>query len=356
MRPKFDWPFIIAFLLAALISCAVLFSISPERLPQQAISIVLGLVIMVYLSQQEPGIFTTLGWPAYGLTLLMLLLTTIFGENVRGSVRWINIAGFQFQASEFTKPLLIVAFTQIMTQFPLKNLKNLFINLLLFALPTYLIFQQPDLGTALVIMAIWGSQFLVVGAEWWILASLGSAALIVVSLAPRVLHDYQLKRLTSFMDPSIDPLGSGYNVIQSVIAVGSGRFFGKGLGHGTQSHLRFLPERHTDFIFASLAEELGFVGASMVILILSFFMYRLLRATLQTVSKEYRLILTGTFAYLCFQTAVNIGMNMGIAPVTGITLPLISYGGSSILATGVALGICSSIIRQAPRDPSIEIK
>jgi rod shape determining protein RodA len=356
MRHTLDWPIVIAYLLAAVISCTVLFSISPERLTQQIISFAIGIGLVIYLSRQEPGLYASLGWAAYGVTILMLIATYILGENVRGSVRWITIGGFQFQGSEFTKPFLIVAFTQFFTQFPLKNIKNVAINIGLFIVPVLLIFKQPDLGTALVVSAIWCTQLLVAGSTWWVPAGLAVSAALGGFAIPHILHDYQLKRLTSFLDPAVDPLGSGYNVIQSVIAVGSGKIFGKGLGHGTQSHLRFLPERHTDFIFASLAEELGLVGALAVILVLAYLMYHILSYMLRGISREFRLIMAGTFAFLCFQTVINIGMNMGIAPVTGITLPLISYGGSSIIATSIALGMVSSIIRNAPPDPSIEIK
>lgn len=356
MRRRFDWPFIIAYLMAAAISCAVLFSISPDRLGTQILSLTIGGFLLIYLSHQEPGIFASLGWPAYFLTIIMLVATLVLGENVRGSVRWINIAGFQFQASEFTKPLLILAFSQIFAKYPLNNLGNLVKNLALFALPALLIFKQPDLGTALVITAIWFTEFIVAGANWLILGIVGAGSAAAAFLAPRILHDYQLKRLTSFLDPAIDPLGSGYNVIQSMIAVGSGRILGKGLGHGTQSHLRFLPERHTDFIFASLAEELGLVGSLAVVSVLSFILFRLLYLMMRVGNKELRIIMGGIFAYICFQTFINIGMNIGIAPVTGITLPLISYGGSSIIATGISLGIASSIARSIPGDSSIEIK
>lgn len=356
MKLKLDWQIAVAYILAACVSSAVMFSISPDRLVQHILSLIFGFALVVYLSSYEPGIFSGLGWPAYYLTVFLLLMTLLLGENVRGSIRWINIGGFQFQASEFTKPLLILAFSQIFEKYPLNSFKNFCINSGLFALPALLIFRQPDLGTALVLVAIWLGQVLVSGAKPIFLSLLGAGIVLALVLAPHILHDYQLRRLTSFADPSKDPLGSGYNVIQSVIAVGSGGIFGKGLGHGTQSHLRFLPERHTDFVFASLAEELGLVGALFVIITLSTILERLLRGVFQSLHRVNRLILSGVFAYICFQTFVNIGMNIGIAPVTGITLPLISYGGSSVIALGMSLGISSSIITSDRDKTILEIK
>lgn len=356
MRHALDWSLIVAYLLAAALSLAVIFSISPERLGVQAVSLGIGFFILVYLSRQDYAFFQAVGWPSYILTVLMLAATLALGENVRGSVRWINIAGFQFQASEFTKPLLILAFSHFMTRYPPKTLKNMAINTALFLLPVLLIFRQPDLGTALVIASIWSAIFLVSAWVWWILGGSAVIAVAGVLIAPRFLHDYQIARLTSFLNPAGDPLGSGYNVIQSIIAVGSGGFFGKGLGHGTQSHLRFLPERHTDFIFASLAEELGLLGGCAVVAVLSFLMYRLLSIGARTDNSTNRMICAGIFGFLAFQTFVNIGMNIGIAPVTGITLPLISYGGSSAIATGVCLGIAGSMSRSLKREVSIEIR
>lgn len=356
MRHALDWSLVVAYLLASAMSLAVLFSISPDRLATQAISLGIGFVLLIYLTRQDYAFFHAVGWPSYILTVIMLMATIILGEDVRGSTRWINIAGFQFQASEFTKPLLILAFSHFFTRYPPKNLKNMAINSALVLLPVFLIFRQPDLGTALVIGSIWSAMFLVSGAAWWLVAGALGIAAGGIMIAPRFLHDYQMARLTSFLDPSGDPLGSGYNVIQSVIAVGSGGLFGKGLGHGTQSHLRFLPERHTDFIFASLAEELGLVGGVVVVLILSYIMYRLLSIAGRTENMTNRLICAGIFGFLAFQTFVNIGMNVGIAPVTGITLPLISYGGSSAIAIGVSMGIAGSLSRSLKREASIEIR
>jgi rod shape determining protein RodA len=346
----------LCYLLAGALSLVVLTSISPERVYQQAIMFGVGFVLFVYLSRQDSAVYKTFAPFGYVLAILMLLVTIILGTTIRGSTRWIPIGTFQLQAGEFVKPLLVLSFAFFLKKLPPKSFKNIFFNIILFAIPTLLIFKQPDLGTALAISSIWIGQIFVGGIAFWIIGAVLGIGVIFAEYLPRFLEDYQLRRLETFIDPFRDPLGAGYNVIQSIIAVGSGGLLGKGLGHGTQSHLRFLPERHTDFIFASLAEELGIVGSLLVIFCLVGLLYRLLTLATHSPSSSSRLIYIGTFSYLFFQTFVNLGMNIGIAPVTGVTLPLISYGGSSILATAITLGIAGSCIRSDHRRTLIEIK
>lgn len=344
------------YLLAGSLSVVVLTSISPDRVAQQALMFGLGLVLFVYLGIQDSAVYKTFAPIGYMVSILILLATMVLGDPVRGSTRWIPIGGFQLQAGEFAKPLLVLAFAYFIRAFPPKNLKNILINIALFLVPTLLIFKQPDLGTALVISSIWVAQMFVGGVSYYLLGLVSTMGFIFAESLPRFLHDYQLKRLETFIDPFRDPLGAGYNVIQSIIAVGSGGFLGKGLGHGTQSHLRFLPERHTDFIFASLAEELGTIGSLLVIFCLGGLLNRLLSLSTHTPSSSSRLIYIGIFSYLFFQTFINIGMNIGIAPVTGVTLPLISYGGSSVLSSAIALGIASSCARSDRSRALIEIR
>lgn len=344
------------YLLAGALSLAVLTSISPERVGQQAFVFALGFAIFIYLSNQDSAVFKTFAPFGYLIAVLLLVATFVLGSSVRGSVRWIPLGGFQLQSGEFAKPLLVLAFAFFIKLFPPKTLKNIFINTVLFAIPALLIFKQPDLGTALVVSSIWVAQMFVAGIYFWIIGGMAGIGVLFMEYLPKFLHDYQLRRLETFIDPFKDPLGAGYNVIQSIIAVGSGGVFGKGLGHGTQSHLRFLPERHTDFIFASLAEELGLIGSILVIFCLGGLLYRLLTLATHSPSSSSRLIYIGIFSYLFFQTFVNIGMNIGIAPVTGVTLPLISYGGSSVLATAITLGIAASCARGDKVRTLIEIK
>ena len=347
---------ILCYVLAGSLSLVVLTSISPERVAQQAIMFAIGLVLLLYLGSQDSALYKTFAPIGYVISLILLLATTIFGSSIRGSTRWIPIGTFQLQAGEFVKPLLVLAFAFFLTRFPPKSLKNILLNLVLFVIPALLIFKQPDLGTTLVLGSIWVCQVFVAGISLYLMGGLVAMTAIFGEYLPRLLADYQLKRLETFVNPYSDPLGAGYNVIQSIIAVGSGGILGKGLGHGTQSHLRFLPERHTDFIFASLAEELGLIGSILVIACLSALLYRLLFLATHTHSSSSRLIYLGIFSYLFFQTFINIGMNIGIMPVTGVTLPLISYGGSSILAIAISLGLASSLERADHTRTLIEIK
>jgi rod shape determining protein RodA len=356
MRSTFKLILIGGYILLGIIGLVMLTSIAPNSFTQQALILLVGLLIMFYLANQDSGIFDQFHLPIYITSLLLLISTFILGEVVRGSVRWIDIGGFRLQPSELVKPLLIAAFAGFLTRFPPHNLKNIAINILTYLLPTLLIFRQPDLGTALVISAIWGTMIFVAGLPYLILGLGGIFLGVATYLSPRFLHDYQLNRLKTFFDPYQDPLGSGYNVIQAIIAVGSGKIMGKGLGHGTQSHFRFLPERHTDFMFASLAEELGLVGAGGVVVIMAFLLYALLSAMLKETSPYKQLMLTGVFGYLLFQASINIGMNLGIAPVTGVTLPLISYGGSSVLATSLIFGLALTSAKQTGPSHVLEIK
>lgn len=331
------------YLLSALVSLVIISSISPDRFLAQVAWLSLGFGLYLYFSQQDPALYTALAKAAYPTALLLLVATLVLGEHVRGSVRWIPLFGFNLQTSELVKPLLILSFARYFSTHPPRSLRSVFLSLLLLSAPLALILRQPDLGTALVICTIFATQIFVAGLSPWLIAAALALLTYLGSLAPHFLHDYQLARLESFLNPGKDPLGIGYNVIQSQIAIGSGGLFGKGLGHGTQSHLRFLPERHTDFVFASLVEELGLLGGSFVLIVLFFLLIHLTKSMLES-STIPRLVLAGAIGYLLFQTFINIGMNLGVAPVTGVTLPLISYGGSSILALSITFGIVGAYL------------
>lgn len=356
MRFSLDYPLALGYLLSALVSLLMLGSISPERLLQQGLILALGAVLLLYLSSQESAVYRSFAPLAYLLALILLLTTVVFTTLTRGTTSWLDLGFFRFQPSEFAKPLLILSFAFFLERFPPTSFRNFLFNAALYALPTLLIFLQPDLGTALVVTAIWLLQLFVAGLPWGYILSLILGFLALLPALPYFLRDYQLARLTTFLDPFSDPLGSGYNVIQSMIAVGSGGLLGKGLGHGTQSHLRFLPERHTDFAFASLAEELGLFGSLIILSLVGLFIFRLLHALTHAESKSSRYLFAGALAYFAFQSLLNIGMNSGVAPVTGITLPLISYGGSSILATAIILGLSSSVIASHGRERLLEIR
>lgn len=351
-----DWTTLTVSVLLSITSLVVIFSIAPNRLPQQATYIFIGFLLYLYLSRQDTALLSNLAPSIYILSILALIAVFIFGADIRGSSRWIEVFNIQFQISEFTKPLLIVAFAEFISKWKPDSLGNIFKNFVLFIVPTVLIFIEPDLGTALVYLVFWFTMLFIGGLNKLAIISAVLLATLLIVLSPYYLQDYQLERLQTFTNPYNDPLGSGYNVIQSMIAIGSGEYFGRGLGKGTQSHLQFLPEKHTDFIFASLAEEFGFFGSIAVIILYIILLTHLLNSALLIRSKRERLIVLAVFAYIFFQAFLNIGMNLGIAPVTGVTLPLLSSGGSSVLATFISLALASSIISKIKSRASIEIR
>ncbi len=249
---------------------------------------------------------------------------------------------FSFQTSEFVKPLLLLFYAKY-----LSDKKSKIIYSLLAVIPFILVLKQPDLGSALVLLII--PTVLYFSANFnpkTLLLSL-TLVLLIAPLGLKLAKPYQRKRINSFINPYSDTQGSGYNVIQSIIAVGSGKFIGKGVGLGSQSHLSFLPEKHTDFIFASFVEEFGFLGATFVL-----FAYFILLTTMLNIASKLKhdhfyLVQLGIFTIFAFQMIINVGMNLGLLPVTGITLPLFSYGGSSLITSLILLGIQLKLTRIA---------
>jgi len=285
-----------------------------------------------------------------------ILLVFLFGTAARGSNRWIELPYFRFQPSELAKVLLIVALAAfVLDRRPHgAGLRQTARLLGLGLVPAGLVFLQPDLGTGVVLVVITLAVLFVAGVSWKHFAAIGAVAAVAAALAlvvaPAVgmpiLRGYQQERLTSFLNPSDDPTDSSYQINQSVITTGSGGKIGRG-EQSTQNELEFLPERHTDFIFAVIGERFGFLGAAFVLSLYALLMWRALR--LLTLSKNFygTLIVGGITAMLLFQIFVNVGMNLGMMPVTGITLPLMSYGGSSVLVTLMAIGLLQSVHVQA---------
>jgi len=225
----------------------------------------------------------------------------------------------------------------------LNNYVKISVSIVLVSIPVFLIILQPDFGSSLVIMGIWIVMLLVSGINKKSILALFIFLAILSSGGYFLLKDYQKNRIATFINPQADPLGSGYNVIQSMVAVGSGGVFGKGLGHGSQSQLNFLPEKHTDFIFAVLAEELGLLGSGIVLVLFAVIIYRLKETARLARDNFGYLIIVGVMAMIMIQVFINIGMNMGIAPVTGVPLPFLSYGGSSLVSVFLALGLVQGV-------------
>jgi rod shape determining protein RodA len=292
----------------------------------------------------------TLAWPIYGLQLGLLVLTLAIGDGVGGSARWISLGPLTFQFSELAKILMIIVLARYLTtnQHRLDRLSTILGACLLVAPPLGLIMLQPDLGTSLVFAGILAGMLWMSGASLKWLLTLAAAGLAFLPIAwTYLLRDYQKVRLTAFLSPEKDVSGAGYQLYQSQIAIGSGGWMGKGLTNGTQAQGDFLPVQTTDFVFAILAEELGFIGAMVLFGLFVLLLWRILTAGWRSKDPFGTMFSAGLASMILFQLLVNVGMVMGIMPITGIPLPFVTHGGASLVSMAIGLGIIQSInIRQ----------
>jgi rod shape determining protein RodA len=323
---------------------------------RQSIYAVLGIALMIGISHIDYTRLRELRVSIYALMVGSIAFVLLVGTAIRGSNRWIELPLFQFQPSELAKVLLCVSlaafvYERVRRPFGLHATLTL---LVLGLVPAGLVFLQPDLGTGIVLIAIALTILFVSGIPWQHFAAIGAAAALIGGAAflggsavgVQFLEGYQQDRLTSFLSPSDDPKDDSYQVNQAIIAVGSGEQAGRG-DDATQTELLFLPERHTDFIFAVIGERFGFLGAAFVIFLYALLFWRALRVMRIATSYYGVMIAGGIVGMLAFQAIINLGMNLGLTPVTGITLPLVSYGGSSVLGTFLALGVLQAIHAQS---------
>lgn len=325
-RSKFDpfFVFSIGFLIA--ISLVSLKSVYPSIFPGYFFLTFLGIALFIVFSFIDFDIISLFSKHFYIGSIVLLLLTLIIGGVTRGVVRWISLGTLTLQAAEIVKPFLLIFFA---------NNRRYYLMLL----PIFLILIQPSLGVAILLSAGFVGIILASGLNKKKLLLLGLVAIILVPIAFLLLAPYQKSRIVSFFSPYSDPKGAGYNSIQSQIAVGDGGLFGRGLGKGIQTQLSFLPEKQADFIFAAISEELGFLGSSLTLIALFILFWRITAFMNSAVNPQARAYLAGIFTMLLSQTIIHIGMNMGLLPITGIPLPLVSAGGSSFVSTMIALGI-----------------
>ncbi len=326
-----------------IISLTVIFSVNSGLFWNQLIFVFLSLAVYLFCANINYKILKHYSKPIYITSLVVLLLLLFVGIESRGAVRWFEFFGFRIQFSEFMKPFLAISLSSFLSEGKSRSLGT-FLKVLVFLLPVaLLIFLQPDLGNALIYGFVVILTLLAYGFPFRYFIS---GIVFVAGISPiawRFLHDYQKQRLLTFINPSSDPLGTSYNAIQSVIAVGSGMFFGQGLGQGTQSALRFLPERHTDFIFATAAEELGFVGAIVIVATFIVLFYKIFYIFINSQDSFAKVFSLTAFFIILVQFFINIGMNIGALPIVGVTLPFVSYGGSSLLSNFILLGFISAI-------------
>lgn len=355
-RIKIDWKLIIPVILIVLMSLSVLFSLNPLYFRNQLITVLFSLLIFLFISQISYKDYRDLTLPLYVLSLILLIMVYMFGFESRGAVRWVDIFGVSLQASEIVKPISSLIFSSILARNLKKSIK-VYLMALSFILPIFiLVYLQPDLGSALVFAGVFMTALVIYGIPFsWLFVS--SLPLIFASpLIFNNLLDYQKVRILTFLNPMLDPRGSSYNLIQAIIAVGSGGAFGKGIAEGTQSRLKFLPENHTDFIFASLSEKFGFLGSTVLIILFVFLLYRIYRIYTKCPDTYGKVFCICAFLFILIQFFTNIAMNLGLVPVVGITLPFVSYGGSSILSNFIFLGILSSISVRSENKGVLEIK
>jgi len=329
-----------------IISAAVVFSASGQSMPRLSghlINMALALGVMVILANMPPHLLARVGPALYGLGVILLVGVALFGEVRNGARRWIDL-GFAFQPSELLKlalPLMLAWYFQ--RNEAILSLKHYGIGALLLLLPFLLILRQPDLGTAMLIGASGFYLLFFAGLSWKIILGGGTVAVASLPLVWNLMHDYQRQRVMTLLDPSSDPLGAGYHIIQSTIAIGSGGFLGNGWMQGTQNQLDFIPERTTDFIFAVLGEEFGYLGALVLVILYLGIVARGLVIAARAPTLFGRLM-AGTISLNFFTYVfVNMGMVSGVLPVVGVPLPLMSYGGTAMITLLLGLGIVMSV-------------
>lgn len=351
-----DWWLMAPVAVLLIISLVTLLSLSKSLFLSQLFTLVIGLIAFFLASHIRVETLQRLTIPIYLFSLVALFVVLIIGFESHGAVRWISFFGFPIQFSEILKPFLAISLASYLSKHQDRSFRSLLTVLFLLAPIFGLIAFQPDLGNALIYSDVVLLVLITYGypIRWFLLLAL--PFIFVSPVVWELLHDYQRRRLLTFINPTSDPLGASYNVIQAMIAVGSGMFLGKGLSQGTQSGLRFLPERHTDFMFATLSEGLGFIGAVIILAAFVFLCIRIYMVFMHVQNDFARIFATIVFSFFLVHFFVNIGMNVALLPVVGVTLPFVSFGGNSLLANFILLGFLTAISSTYSRQSVLEIK
>lgn len=339
-----DLTTVIAIGALIVLSLTVLNSIAPELFPTYFFYVVFGVLAFLLFSSVDYDIISAFSKHLYIFSIVLLILPLLIGQVTRGAVRWIPIGALTIQPAEIVRPFLIVFFADYITRKSL-DVRRVIKGIGLLALPLFLILVQPSLGVTVLTAISFIGVILASGIDRKYFALGAGLLLLLTPLFWFFMQDYQKQRVTSFLDPTSDPTGAGYNSIQSMISVGSGGLFGRGLGKGVQTQLAFLPEKQTDFIFAAVSEELGLVGAGVLLALTLFLFLKLVGILENAKSPEARAYIAGFLLTMIAQVVVHVGMNMGLLPITGIPYPFVSAGGSSFLATMTGFGIALSCKR-----------
>jgi rod shape determining protein RodA len=349
---NFDWSLLLVVLVLTAIGIAMVYSATFNTIDlfdywsRQATFAAIGLVGMVIVAFLDYRHLELLAPPAFLVFVGLLVAVFLFGTTQEtGSQRWISIGGVLVQPTEFGKFLLIIFMAWYLSWFhdQMHKLPYLLVALALLLGPLVLIYLQPNLGMTLTYAFLGGTLIMISGIRFWQLFLLVGSAASVIPVFLTTLQGYMLQRIEMFLDPASDPQGA-FNINQALIAVGNGGWLGRGFGHGSQNQLHFLRVRQSDFIYSVISEELGWVGAMIILALLMFVVWRLLRIADRAQDHFGRLLATGVAAIIFFQTVVNVGMNLSLMPVTGLTLPFISYGGSSLISMLLAIGLAESVV------------
>lgn len=350
---KFDWVLFFCTILLVFFGLAVVYSVTlSQETPQwtnlikQSIALGLGLLLFLVLARIDYKLLKVYSKWLYVFGLTILAAVLILGSTVRGTRGWFVFGGVNFQPVELLKIIVIISLASYFSRLtrPLNQWRYFIVSGLIVLAPVALTMLQPDFGSALILLFLWLGTWLVIGLKKSQAVVLVLGGLTIFFLAWNFFFlPYQKDRISTFLSPASDPLGSGYNVTQAIIAIGSGGWIGRGLSFGSQSQLKFLPEAQTDFVFAVIAEELGLLGVLLVLGLFALIFYRLYKLT-KICRDDFSLFLIIGIMLLFFcQLLLNVGMNLGLLPVTGITLPLVSYGGSSLMVFLLALGLAESV-------------
>lgn len=356
---SFDWVLFGAVFLLVLIGLTAIYSVSLgyeppdfENFRKQIISLIVGSGLGFVVASMNYSAFRLYSRYIYWGAVMLLVLVLLFGTTVRGTTGWFNFFGFSFQPVELAKVALLLFlakfFANRFQQF--HEIRHIVVSLVGMLILISLVLMQPDVGSSLVLVGLWGVLLFLSGVRWryWLLLLL-VFLFVVLILWFGVFEEFQKNRILTFINPELDPLGSGYNVTQAIIAIGSGGFLGQGLGFGSQSQLKFIPESQTDFIFAVVAEELGLVGVILVLVLYLVVFWRLLRAAKRAPDDFGMYFLLGIAVLFLIHLTVNVGMNLGLLPVTGISLPFLSYGGSFLIISLLLIGMAQSVISRSDK-------
>lgn len=347
---EIDWGLILLLCVISSLGFAMLYSIADRSIEpwayRQTIRFAAGIIILLTVALLDIRLWLKLAYPVYILALILLISVEFFGISDISAERWIRIGTLQIQPAEIMKVAVVLALARYFHDISLEQVSRplyLIPPALLIAAPVALVLNQPDLGTAVLLLLVGAGMLFLAGLSWWVFALSGMLGLLALPLVWQSIYEYQRERILNFLDPTQDPLGAGYNIIQSKIALGSGGVFGKGFGNGSQGKLDFLPERHTDFIFTALGEELGFVGACFLIVMYVLVLGYAVSFAFASRNHFGRLLAMGIGLQLFLYVATNTAMVVGLVPVVGVPIPLVSYGGTAMMTLMFGFGLLMSV-------------